>query len=111
MGARRRREEALHAAPGPRRRRVGRSRAGEPPGTLKPPEGVAGQAPRISVIAYGPDAHVERTVERVEDALAEVGPGRVAWINVEGLGPPGGRALRRFHPDRAADGAGGPGGR
>ena len=30
MGARRRREEALHAAPGPRRRRVVRIRAGEP---------------------------------------------------------------------------------
>jgi len=88
MEPRRRRDHGPHAALGRRPRRVVRIRPGEPPGTLESPESVAGQAPHIAVIAFGPDAHVERTVERVEDALAEVGPGRVAWINVEGLGQP-----------------------
>ncbi|OGK98233.1 MAG: magnesium and cobalt transport protein CorA [Candidatus Rokubacteria bacterium RIFCSPHIGHO2_12_FULL_73_22] len=84
----RRRERLLRAAPVPRRRRVARIRPGTLPGTLEAPESAAGEAPRISVIGYGPEAHVERTVERIEDALAEVLPGRVSWINVEGLGQP-----------------------
>src|SRR3990167_194743 len=84
----RRRERLLRAAPVPRRRRVARIRPGPPPGPGGAPEGAGGEAPRISVIGYGPEAHVERTVERIEDALAEVLPGRVSWINVEGLGQP-----------------------
>ncbi|OGL08604.1 MAG: magnesium and cobalt transport protein CorA [Candidatus Rokubacteria bacterium RIFCSPLOWO2_12_FULL_71_22] len=88
MQGARRRERRQRTALVPRRRRVARIRPGALPGTLEAPESMAGQPPRITVIAYGPDTHVEREVARIDEALAEGTPASVRWINVEGLGEP-----------------------
>lgn len=57
---------------------------GSPPGTLKVPE--QAQKTVITVMAYDQDELVEKTVEKVADIKPLLKKGRIAWINVDGLG-------------------------
>lgn len=75
------------AAPPHRKKKLFRrhfAKPGSPPGTLHIPEG--SPKPRIRVMAYGPEALDERDIATPEEARAAVQPGRVAWIDVSGLG-------------------------
>ncbi|HMN96551.1 MAG TPA: magnesium/cobalt transporter CorA [Phycisphaerales bacterium] len=66
-----------------RKRRLTQN-VGTPPGTLvAPPEAAK---PEVTVIAYGPEAVVERKVERIDELRELVGAHPVTWINVSGLG-------------------------
>ena len=58
--------------------------AGAPPGSMKRPERLV--APRIHAIAYDAESLEELDVAGPEQALALVRPGRVVWIDVQGLG-------------------------
>lgn len=61
-----------------------RNRPGNPPGAFV----VDPHAPKphIRIIAYGPDHFEETAVHTGEEAAAFVQPGRVVWVDVEGLG-------------------------
>jgi magnesium transporter len=69
------------------RRRSRRQRI-KPPGTAPGTLIIDPDAPRprITVIAYGPDAHVHRTLEHPDQVKPLLGPYPVVWINVDGLG-------------------------
>ncbi|HWM93096.1 MAG TPA: magnesium/cobalt transporter CorA [Thermoanaerobaculia bacterium] len=69
-----------------RRLKVGKRyhRPGTAPGTLRAPEKRVDQV-RVTVIDYGPDRLVEKTVTRVEDLFPYRDTSTVTWINVEGL--------------------------
>jgi magnesium transporter len=80
--------EARRAPNASRRKRrkawARRSAPGAPPGTLLPdPEA---PPPVIRVIAYGPDACTEQTVESPALVRAFLQAWPVTWVNVEGLG-------------------------
>ncbi|MCP3905785.1 MAG: magnesium/cobalt transporter CorA [Planctomycetes bacterium] len=57
---------------------------GTSPGTVKINPSAA--APKIRVIAYGPDDCQDVALERAEDLKGHVGKAPVAWVNVIGLG-------------------------
>ncbi len=70
----------------PRRRivrRIRRAPPGASPGTLIADPSAA--APRIRLIAYGPDALEDHDVARVEELNSVIGEWPVTWINVDGL--------------------------
>lgn len=75
-------------SPGRRLRsgRLVRIRPGSLPGTLPP--AAAGATSVISVVAFSSDGVSEHTGITVEEALAAVVPGRVTWINIDGIGDP-----------------------
>lgn len=61
----------------------------------KPPPGArpgtlvinpASPAPRIHVIAYGPDRHLETDIREPAELAAHLGRFPVVWVNVDGLG-------------------------
>jgi len=66
-----------------RLRRKRRSTPGASPGTLVPdPHAVH---PKVSLIAYGPEALEESTIEDVKEVEATLGRFPVTWVNVDGL--------------------------
>ena len=72
------------------KRRIGAARGnsakkGMPPGTLFHVGEKRGQPPVMSVIEYGARGSVSRTVDAAGQVPARVAPGRVRWINIEGL--------------------------
>lgn len=62
---------------------------GTAPGTLRSPETTVTGPVRITVIDYGPDRLVEKTIGRVEELEQFCETPTVTWINVEGLGDVG----------------------
>ena len=61
-----------------------RTPPGSVPGTLVvDPEA---EAPRLSLIAYGPDLHVERSDASIEEVRRYLGAAPVVWLDVAGLG-------------------------
>ena len=71
----------------PRRSPVAAIRPGTSPGSLVASPG-AGAAARLSVLAFTPERVTEREPASLEEALVEMAPGAVTWINVDGLGDP-----------------------
>lgn len=69
-----------------RRTKVGKRfhKPGTAPGTLRAPEKRTTQV-RVTVMDYGPDRLVEKTVSRVEELFPYRDSPSVTWINVEGL--------------------------
>ncbi len=66
-----------------RRRKKRRGTPGAPPGTLVPdPHAVH---PKISLIAYGPDALEESAIVDLKDVEAALARFPVTWVNVDGL--------------------------
>lgn len=65
--------------------RVVRIRPGSLPGTLPP---AVGTTSVMSVLTFSSDGVSERTGITVDEALAAVVPGRVTWINIDGIGDP-----------------------
>jgi magnesium transporter len=77
-----RRKRLLSAALGPRRGRI--ARRPTPPGTALT---TGAPAPaHISLITWSRSGATEERVASVDEALAKLVPGTVAWINVDGLG-------------------------
>lgn len=73
---RKKRKQDLHRTP-----------PGSPPGTLViDPEA---RAPRLSLIAYGPDLHVERPDATLDEVRKWLGKAPVVWLDVAGLGDAG----------------------
>ena len=60
-----------------------RIRPGTHPGTLIPPEGATAPA-RLTLIRFSRDSLEERGVS-IDEAVDAVVPGKVTWIDVEGL--------------------------
>ena len=79
-----RREHRPHAPLRAWKRRP-RIRPGTHPGTLVRPEQTTAPA-TLTLIRFWRDAYEERPVS-IAEALDAVSPGRVAWINVDGLDP------------------------
>jgi magnesium transporter len=73
---------------------------GTAPGTLTAPEGA--EAPRISLIAYGPDEVRELEISAPDEAKPHLEKWPVTWINVDGLGdvsvPEGFGRIFGLHP-------------
>lgn len=69
-----------------RRRRAKRSPPGTPPGTLRTV--VDAPAPRVNVLAFGPDSLDERPLTDPAGIAAVLGRQPVTWIDVAGLGDP-----------------------
>lgn len=72
----------LHAVL-PLRRRLRRPPPGSSPGLLRPTPNA--EPPRVTALAYGPDAFEEVVVEQLEGLGALVGRWPVVWINVDGV--------------------------
>jgi magnesium transporter len=79
-----RREHRPHAPLRAWKRRP-RIRPGAHPGTLIPHEQSTENA-RLTLIRFSRESYEERPVQ-IEEALDAVSPGRVTWINVDGLDP------------------------
>jgi magnesium transporter len=80
----RRREHRPHAPLRAWKRRP-RIRPGTHPGSLLPHDQTT-EAARITLIRFSRESYEERAVQ-IEEALDAVIPGRVTWINVDGLDP------------------------
>jgi magnesium transporter len=60
-------------------------KSGLPPGTLVHIGEKSDREIRTTVMEYGPEGCAERKVASLGECLAAAGPGRVTWVNVEGL--------------------------
>jgi magnesium transporter len=58
---------------------------GTAPGTLRPLDEPGASPLRVTVMDYGPDRLLEKTIERVEELAPFRDTPSVTWINVEGL--------------------------
>lgn len=59
---------------------------GTAPATLVARPGQESVRPVVTVIEYGPESYSERELNNSDEALAPSSPGKVRWINVDGLG-------------------------
>ena len=70
----------------PQRGRTARIQPGVPPGTLV--AGASAEMPTIDVTTFDRARGESQTVATLDEALARVGRGAVAWLNIDGLGDP-----------------------
>ena len=59
---------------------------GTPPGTLSHPDIELSENPIIKTVEYDEGELVERTVASVNDLPADVNPGRMLWVEINGIG-------------------------